>query len=127
MSDTEKFKDYARLYPVVSDEDIANATRMANLDQHGVVLPSHVVRKHGQVAGHFSINTIPLWQGHLRKGMVTPHDTFRLIHAVELLLQARGCPLTMTLVGKESGLHKHMGELDYTLIGNADVFTKKLL
>jgi hypothetical protein len=123
---TELFKDFARLRRLGNATEAQIALEIARKDDHNLVCPSHLVVKNEKIVGHFSIMNAPFWFGHLSKEHVTPHDTFRLIHAVETTMAMSGSPHCLTLVGTESKLHPKMPELGYRFLGNADIFIKDL-
>ncbi len=123
----QMFHQFAALRRIRTQDQFDLAVRLAKMDDHPVIAPTHVVMKEGNQIGYFCINGLPIWFGHLSKELTNPNDTFRLIHHIEESLIDAGNSQVMTLVGTESKLHPKMADLGYGFVGNADIFVKGLI
>ena len=116
----------ASLRRIRSQKDLDDAVRIAKVDMHDTLAPTHVVEKNGIIVGHFTLNNVPMWNAHLSTAHVFPRETFHLINTVESKIEDAGCGFIITPVGQSSPIHPLMEKLGYTKLATVDLFVKKL-
>ena len=97
---------------------------LASADQHAVVMPTHTVRKGGQIIGYLSLGALPtafVWMDTKRAG---PRDSYAVITFFENLLAPAGGVLVPVL--KTSPYYKFMEAAGYVSMGDGTMFMKGL-
>lgn len=86
-----------------------------------IVAPTHLVRKDGQIVGHWAINSIPVVQAWHDDNLIN-RDSYYLINTLQTTLNDRGINRHMVALSKESPYNSLMHRVGYTLAGNANLY-----
>jgi hypothetical protein len=109
-----------------SEDELKDMTAKAAVDQHGVFIPTHPLRKDGEVVGYFSIGhpgaiIVFAW---LSTKDIGARDSFALINSVEDMVARSGQDKVCFPVPKTSPFHPLMEHMGYLNAGNYDFFIK---
>lgn len=112
-----------------SEEEFNELKRLALEDNHGVIAPTHPVRKNGKLVGYFSIGSpgVPIVLGWLSTKEVLPRESFALINSVENHVALNGATAVCFPMPKESPFYTLMESMGYKNAGSYDLFMKGLL
>ena len=102
------------------------AKQAASEDGHGVLQPTHVILKDGEVVGSFSV-TLPALSWWLHTGC-GPRDSLAAFQGMDIILAERGLPLALVPCGRGSPYHGLLGREDLgfgMLPGEWDLFGLK--
>lgn len=108
---------------IKSQEEYALALQLAKEDNDGVMLPTHVVEKNGEIVGAASLNQVPvvmLWHSSTKVG---PKDSLILKAAYDALMEERtGGKTYAILCNKNSPYNPAMKSLGFQPVWATEVF-----
>jgi len=110
------------LRQIRSKEEQEAILKVAREDNDGVMFPSHVVLKNGEVAGAVSLGAIPfvcLW--HSSK-LLGPKDSLILKSIYDAVMEQKGTPQYFIACNKASPYLGHMDQLGYSPIWETNLF-----
>ena len=98
--------------------ELEELLKLAAEDAHGVMYPTHVIRKEGKIVGYISICTTPLVNVWLDSKQVVARDSVQLLNTLENV---------MRMTGRESYIiFPNMERLGYTPVAENVWFHKNL-
>jgi hypothetical protein len=111
-----------------TDEELKLLAEKAKEDNHGVFLPTHLLKKDGEQVGYFSVGMpgavlVFAW---LSTKEVPPRESFHLINAVEFMVSTGGGKRICFPVPKDSPFHPIMESMGYKSGGTYEFFVKEL-
>lgn len=99
--------------------------KVAKSDNDGVMFPSHVVYKDGQIAGAVSLGVIPfvaLWH---HSNLIGPRDSLILKSVYDAVMEQKGFPQYFIACNEASPYVNHMDKFGYASIWATKIFTNK--
>ncbi len=111
---------------LVKDSDLPELRRLATLDNHSVLAPTHVVEKAGLLVGYLSIGAIPTVIAWLDTQQVKVRDTIQVKNVYEDLLKTLGAQFVLLPIGVESPCHDYPEKAGYVNAGTMTMFIKQL-
>ena len=115
-----------QIRPIVDAVMFQRAKDLAQKDGHGVVHPSHVIIKGGEVVGAFSV-TLPALSWWLHTGC-TPRDSLAAFQGMDTILAERGVSSALVPCERSSPYYKLLEREDLgfgKLPGEWDLFLMK--
>lgn len=103
-------------------EEQAAILKVAREDGDGVMFPSHVVVKNGEVVGAVSLGVIPfvaLWHHSQKCG---PKDSLILKSVYDAVMEQKGTPQYFIACNSKSPYLGHMEQLGYNPIWETNLF-----
>lgn len=116
---------YPWLRPLQNVEEFGKLEELAKADGHGVLAPTHVVWKEGEMAGYFSIGAVPLVLTWFSTKKLFARESLGLINVAENQVVLGGGRGVITPVLKTSPFHPIMPSLGYKNGGEYDLFVKE--
>jgi len=112
---------------VKDNSEIAELIVKAKAENHGVFLPTHTIKKDGELVGYFSIGSpgypvVFAWLG----DVLTARDSFSLINNVENHLALAGSSGCCFPVPRSSPFHALMENMGFKQAGEYTFYVKKL-
>jgi hypothetical protein len=98
----------------------------ARADDHGLVLPTHLVKRGEEIRGYFSMNAAPLLCTWLDSKRVVARESILLLNSVENYLRLAGHKNLITTCTDNSPFRPFMADLGFRRLGTADFFLKNL-
>jgi hypothetical protein len=100
---------------VRSPEELETLCAQAQEDNHGLFLPTHVLRKDGKMVGYFSVGhpggvIVFAW---LSTADVPARESFHLVNAVEDMVARTGAKYVCFPVPRQSPFHPLMESMGY--------------
>ncbi len=112
-----------KLRRIRSKEEYDLALKLAKEDNDGVMLPTHVVEKNGEIVGAASLNLVPvvmLWHSSTKVGA---RDSLMLKPQYDALMEERtGGKTYAILCNKNSPYNPAMKSLGYQSVWETEVF-----
>src|SRR3990167_4581034 len=84
------FEKLPKIYPITTQEQIDRLVIAAAKDGHKVSYPTHIVMKHEEIVGYFSICKIPVIGLWLHTQEIRPIDSVILLNTAENFARAAG-------------------------------------
>ena len=108
-------------------EEFDQLVVLSKADNHGVYVPTHPVRKNGELVGYFSINSpgVPIVWAWLSTKQLHARESLGLINTVENAVHLANNSGIAFPVPKESPFHALMEKLGYVNTGSYDFFVKQ--
>ena len=119
---------FASLDRIRSEQEYKELVELARKDNHGVFAPTHIVRKHGEKVGYFSVGSpgVPVVLAWLHTEKVLSRESMSLINSVENHVAMNGASAVCFPVPKESPFHCLMEKMGYRFAGSYDMFVKEV-
>lgn len=106
-------------------EDIEPLKLAAREDDHPICLPTHIIRKNGDIVGYVSFTTA--MHGWLHTKRVGAIETFRTVFpTIDSIARQRGDKFMFYLTGRQSNLTPFAERIGYTHVGPTELFAKQL-
>ena len=98
----------------------------AGKDRHPVCLPTHIVRKGGEIVGYISFT--PSYHAWIDTQRVNAFDTFRRVFpGADEIAKSFGCRSIFYLTGRQSNLTPFAERIGYKHLGSTELFVKQLI
>ena len=111
----------------ITDPQQAEAIlKIAREDNDGVMFPSHVVIKNGEIVGGVSLGVIPfvaLWHHSQKTG---PKDSLILKSIYDSIMETKGTPQYFIACNAASPYVTHMEQLGYNPVWDTKIFYNKM-
>lgn len=105
--------------------DIEPLRAAAAEDAHPICLPSHIIRKDGDIVGYVSFVTA--MHGWLHTRRVNAFETFRTVFpTIDDIARSRGDKFMFYLTGRQSNLTPFAERIGYSHVGSTELFAKQL-
>ena len=95
-------------------------------DNHGVVAPTHVMVKGGEVVGYLSLGAMPTVHLWFDSKQAHASDSLKMMEMGELILQERGVRQYAIACAEESPFTAQMERLGYRKLGATVLWVKEL-
>lgn len=111
-----------------SEQEMKDMQRKALADNHGVFVPTHPLRKNGEIVGYFSVGSpgVPIVFAWLSTQDIVARESFMLINAVEDMCARQGNFAVSFPVPKDSPFYPLMEKMGYKPAGDYTFFVKQL-
>ncbi len=109
-------------------KELETLIEKAKADNHGVFIPTHPLKKDGEIVGYFSIGHpgAVLCFAWLSTQDIGARESFHLINCVEDMVNRGGGKHVCFPVPKNSPFHKLMPEMGYKDAGDYTFFVKEV-
>jgi hypothetical protein len=107
-------------------EDLEELHKLAQDDAHSVVLPSHIVRKNGQIIGSVSVAQVPMVLVYMNTKRSVAIDSYCVSNFFENFLAAHGNKTVCVPCHVKSSLRPYMESVGYKAYGTHDILIKDL-
>lgn len=94
----------------------------AKADNDGIVLPTHLVEKNGEIVGAASLCVLPVLMVWSDSKKVGPKDSLILNHTYQAMLNDRGQNTYVILCNKHSPYNAHMKSFGYQSVWETEIF-----
>jgi hypothetical protein len=105
-------------------EELQAVLKAAAEDNHAILLPTHVVRKNGEIVGAASLNVVPVMMIWNHSQKVGARDSIQLKHTYDALMEEiTNGKAYVILCDKDSPYNPMMKSLGYKSFWETEVFT----
>ncbi len=121
-------KGFVGFNQIKTKEELELLIEKAKQDNHGVFLPTHLLKKDGEQVGYFSV-AMPgavLVFAWLSTKEVTSRESFHLINSVESMVASGNGKMICFPVPTDSPFHPLMESMGYRSGGTYEFFIKEL-
>ena len=110
----------------LTPDDVLPLELAAASDHHTVIVPTHVVKRDGEIIGYGSIGTVPMLNVWVHSTKVNKFESLRLLREAEAIAKAQGAAYVIMPVSEESPFRPYVARMGYTTLGSASYNLKKL-
>lgn len=103
-------------------EEIEAVLKAAREDSDGIVLPSHVVEKDGEIVGAASLAVVPVVMVWSHSKKLGPKESIILKHTYDALMEEKGLPKYIVLCNKHSPYNPVMKSLGFKSVWETEIF-----
>jgi hypothetical protein len=118
--------DQARVRPIRTAEEHDQLQTLARADGHGLVAPSHLITKGGEIVGYGSVATVPLLFVWTHSRLVRARESLHLLNLGENLIAALGHRHLIVPCADDSPYAPCMPAFGYTPAGKGTLWHKPL-
>lgn len=118
-------RDFIEIRPIDARQ-VALLERLAREDNHGVLAPTHVITKSGEIVGYFSVMGVPHVACWLSTKAMNARDSFTALNAVENQVALAGGGQFVLSVPPGSPMRGFFEEMGYVNGGNYDLMLRKV-
>ncbi len=117
---------YAWIKSGMTAEQYSELCKLAKEDNHGVIVPTHLIVKNEQIAGYYSIGTPgkPVVMGWMSTKELKPRESFALLNTVENHICMNGGTGMILPIPRTSPFHPVMKSMGFVNGGPYDFFIK---
>lgn len=114
--------------PGCTPDEYIDLCRLAKLDNHGVIVPTHLIQKDGATIGYYSIGIPgkPVVMGWMSTKELAARESFSLLNRVENHVAMNGGNGLILPIPLSSPFHPVMKSMGYVNAGTYDFFVKDL-
>jgi len=110
----------------IKEKEIPELQTASELDNHGLVYPTHIIRKNKEVVGSVSIGSGPLVFWWMDSKKTKALDSIRAIKQVEEEYRSYGFKRAFVLCDEESNYFPHMEKLGNHFLLKSNVYVREL-
>jgi hypothetical protein len=107
-------------------ENIAELVKLAEVDNHLVIAPTHILEKNGQLVGYISLGGVPTALVWTDTKLVKARDSACLLNFMENTVAASGSQFMALPCTTQSPYRPFIERLGYLNCGQHDLLIKKL-
>jgi hypothetical protein len=120
-------KEFPMVRPLRGQADWERLRDEAAKDGHEIFFPSHVIEKHGEVAGYLGVCSMPMLRMWLHTERMKARDSLLAMAVAENLMRANGVQAAGGLISRESNVFPHMAKMGWKGIGETVLHVKNLM
>lgn len=109
-----------------SKDELDAVLAAAKKDSDGIVLPSHLVEKDGEIVGAASLAVVPVLMVWNSRGKIGPKESLILKQTYEALMEERGIQKYIVLCNKNSPYNPVMKSLGYRSVWETEIFENEV-
>jgi len=118
---------FPTLQRVKNEAEAAALIAAAKADNDAMIYPTHGVYKNGEIAGAWSIASIPLVLCWHKSDTIKARDSILMRNTVDAVLDSQGVETYLTACNSNSPYIGHMEKFGYQPIWPTNLFAKNVL